>query len=101
MRGLTNNQAVERLSQITARTDTLVLARALRLALGQRRFTEVVMNAQHHLMTEDMERVVISYRSTLNLHADVRGYLDRRKEDKNEATRRIDSSKQPDRRAWR
>ena len=51
MPDLTVGQAVERLSQVACRARINVLTRALRLALGQTRFTDMVMHAQHHLLT--------------------------------------------------
>lgn len=93
MSDLSVGQAVERLSQITVRANIRTITRALRLALGQHRFTEMVMWAQHHLLTEDMKRVIISYQETIDLHAGVSNYLKKREEEEIEATRRSNPSK--------
>lgn len=76
MPDLTVGQAVERLSQIACRSHIAVLTRALRLTLGQRRFTDLVMAAQHHLLTEDMKRVIKSY-STHIAFAEHIDFMDR------------------------
>lgn len=86
MSDLTVGRAVERLSQITCRCNIMVFTRALRLTLGQRRFTDLIMCGQHHLMTSDMKRVVMSYQSTLDIVERLDHMHSREKENMNEAT---------------
>ena len=90
MSDLTVGQAFERLSQITVRVNVRTLTRALRLALGQHRFTELVMMAQHYLLTEDMKRIVVSYSATIDTVARCEHII---KEREIEATRSSYSSK--------
>lgn len=92
MSDLTVGQAVERLSQVTVRANIRVITRALRLSLGQYRFTEMVMFAQHYLLTKDMQRVVVSYSATIDTINRCQSLIVE-KEKEIEATRRAYSSK--------
>ena len=76
MPDLTVGQAVERLSHILIHVRARDLPRALRLALGQARFTDFVMRCGTHLMTQDMLTIMNCYQAQIERVEMVKEYTE-------------------------